>query len=69
MLEERTDLGGAALQVAYVRGDLVAQRRLRAGRAALGDCLLEIVVEQLVRVRVGGVGRQIGRIQVVVATL
>ena len=41
-----------------MRGDVVAKRRLRAGRAALGDSLLEIVVEELVRIGIRRVGRQ-----------
>ena len=54
-LEEGTHLGGTALQAAHVGGQAGLERDHISWRATTGHRLLEIVVEEFVRVVLGGI--------------
>src|SRR5215208_1108032 len=58
-LEEGTQLGGTLLQAAHVGGQAGFERILVPWGAAARHRLLEVVVEEFVRIVLGRVGRQI----------
>src|ERR1041384_699495 len=64
-LEEGTYLGGTLLQAAHVRGQAGLERRLVPWRATARHRLLEIVVEEFVRIVLGRVGRQVEELDLI----
>src|ERR1051326_8901327 len=58
-LEEGTDLGGTALEATHVGGQAGLESGLVRWRAAARYRLLEVVVEEFVRIVLGRVGRQV----------